>query len=87
MDTVMFYSAAEVGVASLGRVAVRQSEEGFEARLGVLLALHATSTDIAQLSIANPFEDGAVKDYLHGKGKTSEEALQALRDKARSYYS
>lgn len=79
-DEISYYCCDTPGLAGTTPVTIKQSAEGFEARMGFAL-FGATNMDEDGFRRAqnNPFHDEFHDNYAVGKGATQEAAIEALK--------
>lgn len=74
------YICNNIGVAGTTLCHIQQTEEGFEARIGIaLMGMSNLDEDGFKKCDYNPFHDKFYDNYCVGKGKTEEEAIEALK--------
>lgn len=77
-DDITSFNCESVGVAGTTRVVVRRAGDEWVARVGVAI-MGCTNRPIEELAGADPFDMDFHDNFAQGRGKTKDEAIQALK--------
>lgn len=77
-DDITSFTCESVGVAGTTRIVLKPVGDEWIARVGVAI-MGCTNRPIDELANADPFDPDFRDNFAQGRGKTKEEALQALR--------
>jgi hypothetical protein len=78
-DDITSFTCESIGVAGTTRVVLKPVGDEWIARVGVAI-MGCTNRPVEELATADPFDMDFHDNFAQGRGKTKEEALQALKD-------
>lgn len=82
MTEIVLFACSSMGLSGTTEIHVKKLDDGtFEARMGIAL-FGSTNMDDKGFEACNydPFHDKFYDNYVRGKGKTQDEALDAMKE-------